>query len=128
LARELAEHGFTAPQAAVLLALAGSDGPATMSSVAERLGMDRPTLTGITGRLERNGWLTVRAHPSDGRSRLLQLTPQAESALPALRRASARVSGDALQDLNGQERARLLDLLERVACALETDDPGEARS
>lgn len=122
LARELESSGFTGVQAAVLLALAAADGPATMSRTAERLGLDRPTLSGVAGRLERGGWIVTAANPADGRSRLLHLTPHAQEALPALRRASARASSAALAALDAREQRVFIDLLGRAAAALEAAD------
>jgi DNA-binding MarR family transcriptional regulator len=119
---ELGPLGFTSSQAAVLLVLGRSDGPLTMGSVAGRLGIDRPTLTGIIRRLDRDGWVTVSAHPMDGRARLLQLTDQATAGLPALGAASARVSVTALRRLNEHERAQLIDLLERIASVFKAAD------
>ena len=127
LSRELEDLGFTGPQAAVLLVLAGAEGPTTMSWAAERLGMDRPTFSGVARRLERDGWIEARPYPSDGRSRVLVLTPKAAESLPALRLASSRVSAAALGALDAPDQLRFIELLARVADALERgDDAGEA--
>ena len=127
LSRELEQLGITGPQAVVLLVLAAADRPATMSWVAERLGMDRPTLSGVAARLERDGWIEVRPHQSDARSRVLRLTLLAEEVLPALRRASSRVSAAALGTLEISDRLLFIDLLARVSDALECGDRGETR-
>ena len=110
LSRELEDLGFTGPQAAVLLVLAGAEGPRTMSWAAERLGMDRPTFSGVSRRLEQGGWIESHAHPSDGRSRVMHLTPLAEEVLPALRRASSRVSAAALGALDAPDQLLFTDL------------------
>ena len=125
LARELEGSGFTGAQAAVLLALAAEDGPAVMSRLAERLGMDRPTLSGVARRLTRDGWVATVANPADGRSRLLRLTARAEEALPALRRASARASSAALAALDAREQSLFIELLDRAARTLEAADAGD---
>ena len=127
LSHELEDLGFTGPQAAVLLVLAGADGPRTMSWAAERLGMDRPTFSGVSRRLERDGWIESCPHPSDGRSRVLGLTAKAAESLPALRLASSRVSAAALGALDASDQLLFIDLLARVSDALERgDDAGEA--
>jgi len=127
LSRELEDLGFTSPQAAVLLVLAGGEGPRTMSWAAERLGMDRPTFSGVSRRLERDGWIESCVHPSDGRSRMLGLTAKAAEALPALRLASSRVSAAALGSLGAADQLLFIDLLARVSDALERgDDAGGA--
>ena len=126
LEAELAPLGLTAPQAAVLLAVA--DGPPQVSpaALADRLGMDRPTLSGVVGRLERDGWLGARTNPADGRSRLLRLTPRAERALPDVRSAAGRTSAAALRGLRPGDATRLLDLVDAVARSLE-DRVGKER-
>ena len=127
LSRELDDLGFTGPQAAVLLVLAGAEGPRTMSWAAERLGMDRPTFSGVSRRLERDGWIESRAHPSDGRSRVLGLTAKAAESLPELRLASSRVSAAALGALDAPDQLLFMQLLASVADALERrDDAGGA--
>lgn len=49
--------------------------PASMSSVASLLAMDRTTLTAALKPLERRGLLTIATDPADRRGRLLTLTP-----------------------------------------------------
>ena len=96
-----------------------------MSRLADHLGMDRPTLSGVARRLERDGWVDTVANPADGRSRLLRLAARAEEALPALRRASARALSAALAALDAREQLLLIGLLDRTAAALEAGDHEE---
>jgi DNA-binding MarR family transcriptional regulator len=124
LATELSSLGFTSRQAAVLLALAGSDALA-MGALAERLGVDKPTLSGVVKRLARDGRLEVIPHPEDGRSRLVKFSPQGESVVPELELASVRVTRHALHDLSSDERNHLFALLERICVALETSESRE---
>jgi DNA-binding MarR family transcriptional regulator len=120
LARELAPLDLTGPQAAVLLALAGAEEAPTVSETADRLGMDRPTMTGVVERLVRDGWLESLPNPADGRSRLLALTARAQGAVPALARASSTASADALAGLSPAEQEQLVELLGRATTSLET--------
>src|SRR5271169_896741 len=55
--------------------------PATMRSVAERLGMDRTTLTAAVKTLERRGLVAVQVDAKDRRGRLLSLTAEGRRAL-----------------------------------------------
>ena len=114
----VAEIGLTAPQAAVLLALSGSEGP-TPSILAEALGIDRPTMTGLIGRLERDGWVQLLSHPTDGRARIITPTEKTLLALSDIAEASRSVSADALEGLTESERELLLELLARVGDTLE---------
>ena len=57
--------------------------PATMSSVANLLAMDRTTLTAALKTLERRGLVIVAPDPEDRRSRQLSLTEEGRAALAA---------------------------------------------
>ena len=69
--------------------------PVPMTPVAELLGMDRTTLTAALKPLAQRGWVRVLRDPDDGRSRLLQLTPDGRAvlkkAVPIWRRVQADV-------------------------------------
>ena len=109
--------GLTAPQAAVLLTLAAGAMP--VGAVAERLDMDRPTMTGLTERLVRDGWAVLAPNPEDRRSKLIGLTPSAHAALPALRAAGAGINARAVRTLTPAEREELLTLLGRIATDID---------
>jgi DNA-binding MarR family transcriptional regulator len=124
---ELRPHNLTTQQAAVLLALATSPGRALApSSVAELIGADPATTTGLLQRLERDGWLVSATNPEDGRSRLLSLTPTAQLAVPSLREVAEGVSARAANALSGDELATLVALLGRLVDH-ESVSRGEAK-
>jgi MarR family transcriptional regulator for hemolysin len=120
LSREAAPVGLTATQVAVVLTLGGPD-RRTMSDLAGRIGIDRPTMTGVVERLVRDGWLDSSPNPADGRSRLVGLTARGLASLPDLAEASARTTQSASIGLSDQERAMLVSLLDRAAKNLEHD-------
>lgn len=55
--------------------------PPPMAPVAALLAMDRTTLTAALKPLERRGLVKILQDPSDGRSRVLKLTPKGENLL-----------------------------------------------
>lgn len=112
---ELRPHNLTPQQAAVLIALATSpDRALAPSSVAEGIGTDPATTTGLVQRLERDGWLSSVANPADGRSRLLSLTPAAEQAVPSLMHIAETVSERAGDALSADDLRTLVTLLRRL--------------
>jgi DNA-binding MarR family transcriptional regulator len=119
VAREIAPLGLTARQAAVVLRLAGA-GTLTMSELAWSLGVDRPTLTGVVGRLARDGWLETSVDDTDRRSRLVSLTATALANVGALAEASGRASAAAFDGLSLDEGRQLLVLLSRASDGLES--------
>lgn len=70
-------------------------GPTTISDMAERLGVDRTTLTRNLALVSDRGLVTVNPG-EDGRERVVTLTPKgwavAEAALPAWKAAQAEAS------------------------------------
>lgn len=121
MSREAAALGLTAQQAAVLLSVAGASVP--LGTVAEQLGIDRPTMTGVAERLVRDGWAHLLPNPADGRSRLLALTTPGLEVLPQLATSAETISGAAVHALSPPDTAQLMSLLGKVAQALELADP-----
>ena len=74
--------GLTNGQFSLLMSL-NRPHPATMSSVAALLAMDRTTLTAALKTLKRRGLVVVEPDPEDRRSRRLSLTEQGRAALVA---------------------------------------------
>ena len=94
--------GLTATQAAVLLNMEPGEG-VPVGDVAERLGADRPTMSGVA-----DGWPVTAGSPSGPTQkttprRLSLTTERAAEAQPALATASARVSEPALAGLAARD-------------------------
>jgi len=94
----LAPSGLKATQFSLLAVLGGVDAGEgiAMMRLAEKLGMDRTTLTRNLGVLEREGLVTVRTG-DDPRSRLVALTKAGRAALdraaPLWAGAQAKLAG-----------------------------------
>ena len=88
--------GMTNGQFSLLMAL-NRPTPAGVGGVATLLGMDRTTLTAALKPLERRGWVTLTADPSDRRGRLIHLTPEGHTvlarAMPIWERTHAAIEG-----------------------------------
>lgn len=118
VAREVAPLGLTTRQAAVVLQLAGAE-PLSMGALAETIGVDRPTLTGIVERLTREGWIATSVNDADRRSRLVTLTEASRSRVEQVAAAAGRASSGALAGLPTADASELVALLGRVADGLE---------
>lgn len=82
----LAEQGLHPGQDLLFMALWDEPG-LRLSELADRLVVERPTVTRMVARLERSGLVERRADPDDGRASLLYPTPRSRLMEPALRRA-----------------------------------------
>ena len=90
----LASVDLTGGQFSILVAVSMSGG-ATITPLAEGLGMDRTTLSRGLGPLERRGLIKLTNSKTDSRSRIVTLTPKGsrllEKAIPLWEKAQTRV-------------------------------------
>jgi DNA-binding MarR family transcriptional regulator len=134
-AHEAAQQRAAASQAdtglmpihAEVLALIG-DNPGTIPSVvADALGRDRSSVTGILRTLLDRGLIERARTIRDRRAALLQLTPDGEAMLQRLQQHTV-ASEAALDRILGADKPALLEQLRRITAALaerdRDDDPG----
>jgi DNA-binding MarR family transcriptional regulator len=114
LTRALARYQMTPEQWHVLAALDEEGAPVSQADVAELLLKDRPTVTRILQRMERDGWVTRSPDPAD--ARVARVAATAAGA-----RLFRRVPGlltdqlDALwRGMTGPELERLIADLKKV--------------
>lgn len=108
--QELAPHDISLAQWGALLAI-NEKGAASPSDVADRVGIDRGATTRLLARMEAKGLVTRRSHDADGRSVLLELSPETAAKMPDLLALSKRVNRDALKTLPKTEAHALLGTL-----------------
>lgn len=82
-------------------------GSAAVNALAERLDIERTAMGKMLGFLERDGLVTIQASPTDGRSRLVELTEEGRrlyaKASPLWREAQRQ-----FRQLNGAENVAAL--------------------
>lgn len=110
----LAEFGITPAQAAVLMALGRAGTPMPHKALAEAIDADPATTSGLLSRLERDGWLRSSPNPSDGRSRIFELTDQGAAILPRVLGIAAATSRETAAPLTADESAALAQLLGKL--------------
>ncbi len=116
LTRIAAEHDLSLTQLRVLAIL--RDRRVKMSELADYLGLDKSTISGLADRAERRGLLQRVANPLDGRG--IDVLLSADGAELAARGAAqiARAMSPMTSALTRAEARRLTTLLERML------DPG----
>jgi DNA-binding MarR family transcriptional regulator len=122
----LADTGLM-PIHAEVLAMIG-DNPGTIPSVvADALGRDRSSVTGILHTLLDRGLIERARTTRDRRAALLQLTPAGVAMLQRLQEQAALCEAT-LDRILGEDKPALLEQLRRITAALadrdQTDDPG----
>ena len=117
LAQQIADHvrdravtlGLTAAQATALREMTG---PMTMRELAERMSCEPSNATFVIDKLEKQGLVERRAHPTDRRAKLLVLT--ADGDVLRERLLELLVQDSPLAGLTAQQQRTLQDLLEQA--------------
>ena len=99
---------------------------APISTLAEKLVMDRTTLTRNIGPLEKEGYLRVARSPTDARVKVVLLTKQGERALQQGMPLWTRAQEIVRQRLGAQSSARLRAELDAALSAL--DEPPASKA
>lgn len=121
LERHLAPLGLSPGHMPVLLALEGGVA-LTQKALAEKAGVKQATMTATLTRMERDGLVSMRPNPDDGRSMLVALTPLALDKIPAVADATATINALVLEQLTPDEREQFFALMARITAILEAQD------
>ncbi len=115
--QKAAHLGFTRSQWLVLLHLAKNEG-IHQAALADILEMEPISLVRILDRLEARGLIERRQHPTDRRSWLLYLSPEAHESLQPLRAIGDNTRSEALAGLSDADRLALLQMLVAIKANL----------
>ncbi len=116
----LTDVGLTFPQWMVIYDISnrevsGADrSDSTPAAISGRLNVDRPTVSGIIERLEKNGWVFRSGHPEDRRSCLIMLTAKAKELVSELEQQRKLAVEQAMKGFSEEEMLQLRQYLGRI--------------
>ena len=110
---ELTRHGITFRQWQVLAWLA-LEGELAQNELAERIGIEAPTLVGVLDRMERDGWLRRHPCPDDRRKKLVRPTGRAENVWSKMVECALRVRKQALSGLSERRLEAVKNALQKM--------------
>lgn len=118
LAAVVEPHGITLQQYNVLRILRGAgDGGLPTLEVAARMIEATPGITRLLDRLEAKALIRRQRCPKDRRQHLCWITPQGRALTDRLDAPMGRANEEALNELAGPERVKLVRLLDGVRAA-----------
>lgn len=98
-------------RARMLIQELGLNGESPILSVRQSLRLTPSTLTSLADRLERDGYLERRRHPTDRRTVVLALTPVGKRAYAAEKEFYRHLIDESLQPLDAEARSYVLTAL-----------------
>ena len=121
----LAKADIDRPSAVILQTLAlERPRPCHVQELAQRLGIEPPSVTRKTQELEQAGHLRRVPDPSDRRAVTLHITPKGRKMAERLWQAQRSIIADALRDWDITERREFVRLFERFSTDLARTSTG----
>jgi MarR family transcriptional regulator, transcriptional regulator for hemolysin len=71
----------------------------TQKEIAERMGIEEPTLVGLLNRLETDGWIERRESPNDRRCKIVHLQRRSKSVLEKIFSTAHVLRNELVQDV-----------------------------
>lgn len=102
-------------RARLLIQELGMQGESPIVAIRRSLDLTPSTLTSLADRLERDGYLERRRHPTDRRTVVLALTPEGEAAFRAEKAFYRQLINDTIQPLDADAQRHVLAALGTLA-------------
>jgi len=99
------------------------DGKANHSELAERVGVELPTLIRLLNRLEAEGLVERCAMENQNRAKTVRLTPPGKTVLDELRRITERVRADFLSGVDPEKLGVAMEVLDDLLARSDGDEP-----
>lgn len=109
------DYGLTFAQYNVLRVLNSyENGSSTITNVGRIMLVTGANMTGLSKRLERDGYLLRNRHPSDERVTLLEITPKGRLALTSIEKEKEDILESYVGGLVPEEKQELMALLRKI--------------
>lgn len=119
LDKELNKIGITSMQFAVMNQIARMNNEVTSHFIANELGSDRPTVSGIVNRLYSKNLISKKSAEKDKRSQILSLTESGEKMLLQLRLIADDIGEEIFNEFSSKDMKELKKLLIKINNNLE---------
>ncbi|MEX0730218.1 MAG: MarR family transcriptional regulator [Aquisalimonadaceae bacterium] len=114
LDQRLRPLGLSQAKWQALLQIARGGEGMTQTTLAQRIGVEGPTLVGLLDRLARDGWIERRPCSEDRRVRRIHLTAQAHEALQEIEAAAAQLRKELFGGIPEGDLLQCLQVLQRI--------------
>jgi MarR family transcriptional regulator for hemolysin len=122
---ELQRHGITYRQWEVL-AWISYEGELAQSELADRMGIEAPTLVGVLDRMERDGWIVRVPNETDRRKKLIRPTERVEPVWAQMVACGYAVRSKSTKGLTPAQLDSLREILATIRENIAADNPRRA--
>ena len=127
LDERLKPMGLSQAKWRTLLHLSLAHGPLTQTEIAERLGIEEPSLVTLLHRLESQGWVVRRSSQHDRRCKTVHLAPRAQRVIAQINWAAAKLRYELLADIPAPELQTCMRVLAQIRGKAERAEGALAR-
>jgi MarR family transcriptional regulator, transcriptional regulator for hemolysin len=99
LDERLKPMGLSQAKWRTLLHLSRAPEPLTQSQIAERTGIEEPTLVSLLHRLEKEGWVVRKSSARDRRCKTVHLQPRTERVIKRINLTALRLRHELIKDI-----------------------------
>ena len=118
LDRRLRPLGYSRSRWMVLLHISRNDA-ISLGELAERLGIEAPTLVRLVDRMETDGLISRRASETDRRVKHLHLSPAGRKEVERIKACAANLRREILAEIEQAEIGVTLNVLQKIRSKLE---------
>jgi MarR family transcriptional regulator for hemolysin len=98
----------------------------TQKEIAERMGIEGPTLAGLLDRLQEDGWIERRSSPQDRRCKIVHLQRRSKSVLDKIFNAAHDLREELVEDIPQDDLETCIRVLQQIREKAEQPANGAA--
>jgi MarR family transcriptional regulator for hemolysin len=122
LDERLKPMGLSQAKWRTLLHLSIAPGTLTQAEIAERLGIEEPSLVTLLHRLEREGWIMRKSSPLDRRCKMVLLGRRAQHVIAEINAAADKLRHELLADIPRTDLQTCIKVLMQIRSRAEKND------
>src|SRR5215510_2098856 len=114
LDERLKPMGMSQAKWRTLLHLSIAPGTLTQTEIAERLGIEEPSLATLLHRLENEGWIARKSSPRDRRCKMVLLGRRAQNVISEISAAAEELRHELLEDISAADLRTCIRVLTQI--------------
>jgi MarR family transcriptional regulator for hemolysin len=114
LDQRLKPMGLSQAKWRTLIHLSRAPEPLTQSQIAERTGIEEPTLVTLLHRLEKESWVIRKSSARDRRCKTVHLQPRAKKVIDSINATALRLRHELIREIPAREMQVCMRVLAQV--------------